>query len=179
MMPGPVIDQREYPSTRRGSDSVYTCKKWLNGEYTCDCPGWRFKKAGQPRGCSHCEWFKNNYRIVSMGDAAQLSMADVRWDKVAEYPNGLWLIRMLTVPGVPAQVKTVDQILRDRVEADRVRRQQIREKEQERNKVIRKEDVMESFVAVSNLKVLKVKAEPEPKPKPTSGRVSIAFDEEV
>jgi hypothetical protein len=51
MSRGRELTNWSYPSS--SSSKTYTVKRWENGELTCDCPGWRFQRAGQERGCKH------------------------------------------------------------------------------------------------------------------------------
>jgi SWIM zinc finger len=32
---------------------IYTITLWSDGTSSCDCPGWRFQRKGQPRTCKH------------------------------------------------------------------------------------------------------------------------------
>ena len=40
-----------FPSS--SSSKVYTVKEDEDGNLSCDCPAWRFKKPGQERNCKH------------------------------------------------------------------------------------------------------------------------------
>jgi hypothetical protein len=40
-----------FPSS--SSDVVYEVLQWPDGSYSCNCPAWRFVKAGKPRTCKH------------------------------------------------------------------------------------------------------------------------------
>ena len=41
----------QFPSS--SSSKIYTVKRDENGELSCDCPAWRFKKGDKPRSCKH------------------------------------------------------------------------------------------------------------------------------
>jgi ribosome-binding protein aMBF1 (putative translation factor) len=42
-----------FPSSSSGK--VYTVKEDQDGNLSCDCPAWRFKKPNQERSCKHTE----------------------------------------------------------------------------------------------------------------------------
>ncbi len=42
-----------FPSSSSGK--VYVVKQDQDGNLSCDCPAWRFKKPGQERSCKHTE----------------------------------------------------------------------------------------------------------------------------
>ena len=41
----------QFPSS--SSSKIYTIKRDENGELSCTCPAWRFKKGDKPRSCKH------------------------------------------------------------------------------------------------------------------------------
>lgn len=88
-----LIDERKYPSTRRGSTAKYLCKKWSDGTYTCDCPGWRFKQPDKPRGCSHCVWFPQDYWLVTIADASAYALRGAKYQVITTYGKFLYLVR--------------------------------------------------------------------------------------
>lgn len=94
-----LIDEREYPSTRRDSDKKYLCKKWADGTYSCDCPGWRFKQPDKPRYCSHCGWFAQDYWLVTIPESMKLATSGIKFDIITTYTRTLYLIKQYrTVP---------------------------------------------------------------------------------
>jgi len=48
-----------FPSA--SSSAVYTVKRDENGDLSCNCPGWTFKKEGQLRGCKHIDLLTVGY----------------------------------------------------------------------------------------------------------------------
>ena len=88
-----MVNARKYPSTRRGSTQSYLCKKWDDGDITCNCPGWRFKQADKPRGCSHCEWFRQDYWLVTIAEASRVALSGTKYDTITTYGQFLYLIR--------------------------------------------------------------------------------------
>ena len=53
-----------FPSS--SSDRVYTVKQDEDGNLSCDCPAWKFKKPNQPRSCKHT-------RATVKGEADQVT----------------------------------------------------------------------------------------------------------
>lgn len=41
----------QFPSS--SSSKIYTIKRDEDGNLSCDCPAWRFKKGDKPRTCKH------------------------------------------------------------------------------------------------------------------------------
>lgn len=41
-----------FPSTST-EGKFYAVTRWDDGQYSCNCPAWTFKRAGQERGCLH------------------------------------------------------------------------------------------------------------------------------
>ena len=48
---GKIVKQARFKS--RSGNGWYLTKKWENGEITCNCPGWIFKRGDAPRKCRH------------------------------------------------------------------------------------------------------------------------------
>ncbi len=45
------IEVAQFPSS--SSSKVYTVHEDENGDLSCTCPAWRFKKGDKPRSCKH------------------------------------------------------------------------------------------------------------------------------
>lgn len=193
-----LIDDRKYPSTRRGSTATYECKKWEDGSYSCNCPGWRFKQPDKPRGCSHCEWFRNDYWLVTIAEAARISLTNVKYDVITTYGRFLYLLRFrageMFRPVAPKPVPAVTVLRPDPPSAGVVPGElpvrtfnDILRKAQERADRTRQADLNAAAVAEAvreadrRAKALGVKpwTKPAARPNTQPARARREFDEEV
>lgn len=49
---GEAVQSWTMPSSTN-PETRYTVKLWPAGDFSCDCPRWRFKRGGSERNCPH------------------------------------------------------------------------------------------------------------------------------
>lgn len=66
MSKNPPIYTWSFESTQPRAGKIITYLTQLNGEgvLSCDCPGWVFKKKGQPRKCRHTRAVEEEAKII-------------------------------------------------------------------------------------------------------------------
>jgi len=70
-----TVEKRQFKSSRPGSAALYTAVVYDDGTASCDCPGWRFQRSGQPRGCKHTATMLTGTTVKVVTNAEMARMA--------------------------------------------------------------------------------------------------------
>lgn len=61
-----VVRQWNMPSSTNAA-KTYTVRMYADASFSCNCPRWTFKRAGQPRACPHIIAIQSVLRLESLG----------------------------------------------------------------------------------------------------------------
>lgn len=189
-----VVDSQKFNSTRADSTAIYTAVLYDDGTASCDCPGWRFKRAGAERGCRHTGIMLTGraVKVVTAAEMARMAVRGEQYDIIKRWTNGVTGNQMVTLrlTGSPRDRNSAREQFKPKQSPfeqgrndglDRIEKRKQEQRDEDAMRRIMKEDRVPDPLAARDF------FPPKPKPQVTRraeqieppARAPLVFDEEV